>query len=75
MASYFDQLEAQLFERAAAGDTIIVQVLVKARVRKTGKPIETPMLQVVKVDREKEVITEIRPCCWDVGGLNKALGV
>ncbi|EME88407.1 uncharacterized protein MYCFIDRAFT_192586 [Pseudocercospora fijiensis CIRAD86] len=77
MASYFDKLEVtdpQVFEQAGS-DAVIVASTLKLRVRKTGKDLVNPLLQKISVDREKGVITEIRPFYWDVKGLNEALGL
>ena len=46
-----------------------------ATVRRTGAVLKIPFVQIIKVDREKGVITEMIPVYWDVEGLKKALGV
>lgn len=73
MAARFDKLDVvdpKVFE---GGDEVIVKSTLKLRVRGTGEELARPLLQSVKVDLEKEVITEIVPFYWDVKGLNEAL--
>lgn len=75
MASYFDKLEVQdpkVFERSE-GDTVVTASTLHLRVRKTGEEWVKPLVQLVRVDREKEVIVEIRPFYWDVAGLNATI--
>ena len=75
MASYFDGLEVtdpQVFEQSGS-DSVVVHSVLKLRVRKNGEKLERPLIQIIKVDRVKEVITEITPFYWDVKGLNETL--
>ncbi|KAK4508591.1 hypothetical protein PRZ48_002330 [Zasmidium cellare] len=75
MASYFDRLEVvdpQVFEKSGS-DSVVVSSTLKLRVRKNGVELVGPLLQAMKVDREKGLLTEIRPFYWDVKGLNEAL--
>jgi ketosteroid isomerase-like protein len=76
MANYFDTVDVQdreFFEREGS-DRIVVVSNVKLRVRATGEELKYPFCQVMTVDLEKGVITELRPFYWDVHHLNKAIG-
>jgi hypothetical protein len=42
-------------------------------VKATQEELKYPFCQVMKVDKEAGVITEMRPFYWDVAGLNAAL--
>ncbi|KAF2171962.1 hypothetical protein M409DRAFT_18193 [Zasmidium cellare ATCC 36951] len=75
MASYFDRLEVidpQVFEKSGS-DSVVVSSTLKLRVRKNGVELVGPLLQAMKVDREKGLLTEIRPFYWNVKGLNEAV--
>jgi hypothetical protein len=54
-------------------DKAVVLSTVHFTVRRTGEVLKRPLVQIVKVDREKGVITEMKPIYWDVEGLKKAL--
>jgi uncharacterized protein len=54
-------------------DKAVVLSTVHFTVRRTGEVLTRPLVQVVKVDRERGVITEMKPVYWDVEGLKKAL--
>ena len=76
MSSYFSSLEVlepRVFELEGSDEVVVLSTL-DLTVRKTGGKWTAPMCQVIKVDREKEFITEIRPFYWDVKGLNEAVG-
>jgi len=78
-APYFDKLAPQDFavfdEKGGDGGRIVLSTTVLMKVKKTGKQIRQLMVQVVEVDRERELITEMRPLYWDVAAFNAALGV
>lgn len=76
MTSFFSSLEVlepRVFEREG-GDEVMVMSTIKL-VTKDGRVWEKGMVQLVKVDREEGVITEITPWQWDVAGLRKFLGL
>lgn len=76
MSSYFSELEVlepKVFEREGADEVVVLSTL-KLKTRSTGKAWVAPLAQAVKVDREKGLITMIRPFYWDVKGLNEVLG-
>jgi uncharacterized protein len=55
-------------------EEMALSATVPMRIRKTGKDWSQFGVQIVKVDREREVITELRVMYWDVAGLRQALG-
>lgn len=79
MKSYFDSLEVlepRFFESDDPnGDEVLVYLKLRLVVKGSGEVVESPMTQVVTVDREKGVVLEIRPFYWNVAGLRKALGL
>lgn len=74
MASCFDKMEVIEPSILDNGKDVIVLSTLKIRVRKSGEELHDPLIQAVKVDREKGLITEIRPFYWNVRGMNEALG-
>ena len=56
------------------GDIVVILGQLTLRARATGEEWTNPFCQVDKVDREKGLITEIRPFYWDVARLNRAVG-
>ena len=75
MASLFSKLvvaDPKVYEREGADEVLVLSRL-ELTSRHTGKDIEFPLCQVVGVDREKGVLTSIRPFYWDVEGLKKAI--
>lgn len=76
MAGFFSKLvvaEPKVYERDGADEVLVVSTL-ELTSRDTGKDINLPLCQVIGVDREKGVITFIRPFYWNVEGLKKAIG-
>ena len=76
MAGFFSHLvvaDPQVFEKDGANDVVVVSRL-ELKTREGGKEWAAPLTQVVGVDREKGVITSIRPFYWNVAGLKKLLG-
>lgn len=76
MADYFsvvDVQNAEIFERQGSSRIVVVSNL-HLEVRKTGENLDFPFCQVVTVDVEKGVMTEMRPFYWDVQALNNAVG-
>ena len=73
MSRYFDVVDVQNPQVLENTDTVVVVSTLKLRVRRTHEEWSAPFTQVVKVDPEKGVITEIRPFYWDVRGLNEIL--
>jgi hypothetical protein len=79
MAERFDVVDVmgpRVFQEkdGSGGNEVVVLGTLRLRVRTTGEEIANPFVQLVKVDREKGVIVQIRPFYWDVKGLNDALG-
>lgn len=77
MASYFSVIDVQdpeVFEKEGS-DKIVVVSSVRFVPRKTGEELRHPLAQIVRVDLEKGVMTEMRLMYWDVAGVNQALGV
>jgi uncharacterized protein len=75
MAKRFDVVdvtEREILENEA-GDKAVVLSNIRFRVKATGEELKYPFCQVMKVDRQQGVITEMRPFYWDVAGLNAAL--
>ncbi|KAJ6172026.1 hypothetical protein N7470_001093 [Penicillium chermesinum] len=77
MADYFSVVDVrnpEIFELAGSSRIVVVSN-VHFKVRKTGEELEYPFVQVITVDLEQGLITEMRPFYWDVAALNKALGL
>lgn len=74
MSDYFDTVDVQTTNVLEDGDIIVILGTLRLRARATGEEWTNPFGQVVKVDREKGFITEIRPYYWDVARLNRAVG-
>jgi uncharacterized protein len=75
MAKRFDVVdvtEPEVVENEA-GDKVVVLSNVRFRVKATQEELKYPFCQVMKVDKEAGVITEMRPFYCDVAGLNAAL--
>nr|POF24706.1 hypothetical protein CFP56_71681 [Quercus suber] len=75
MAKRFDVLDVRdpkVFENG--DDAVLVYSTLHLRARETGKVWEKPLVQLVRVDVDREVITEMKPFYWDVQGLRKFLG-
>lgn len=76
MAGLFSKLvvaEPKVYEREGADEVLVLSTL-ELTSRDTGEDINSPLCQVIGVDREKGVITFIRPFYWDVEGLKKSIG-
>lgn len=73
MARLFDVVDVADAKVLEEGDYVVILSTLKLRVRKSGEELANPFVQKVSVDREKGVITEMRPFYWNVAGLNKAL--
>ena len=76
MAGLFDSLvvhEPKVFERDG-DDEVVVSSTLKLGTREGGRKWEAPMVQIMRVDREKGVIVMIQPIYWDVAGLNRVVG-
>ena len=77
MGSYFSSLEVlepKVFEKDGADEVVVTSTL-KLTVKGDDKQWIAPLVQVMKVDREKEWIVEIRPMYWNVAGLRELLGL
>lgn len=61
-----------MFEKDGSNEVLVLSML-KLRARATGQALDMPLTQVFKVDRQKEVITEIRPFYWTAKGVHKAV--
>jgi len=69
--SALDVIDPKVYE---GEDGVVVLSTLKLTGRATGKEWEQPLSQTVKVDREREVITEMRPFYWNVAGLREVIG-
>lgn len=74
MSSYFDKVDVQPTHVLEENDVVVILGTLRLRARATGEEWTNPFCQVDKVDRERGVITEIRPFYWDVARLNRAVG-
>lgn len=68
MSDLFDTVDVQnpeFFEKANS-DEVVIKSTLKLRLRKTGAERQYPFVQIVRVDVERGLITEIRPMYWDI---------
>lgn len=75
MAGYFEVVDvqnAEIFERQGSDRVVVVSNL-HLKVRSSGQELDYPFCQVVTVDLERGLMTEMRPFYWDVAAVNKAL--
>ena len=75
MASYFDVVDVQkpeVFTRDGS-DRVMVLGLLHLRLRRSQRVLEAPMCQMMVVDRDAGLITEIQPFYWNVKGLVDAI--
>lgn len=63
----FEMLEQQLYP---TGDAVVVHTDVRATARATGRELEFPILQMVRVAEGR--ITEVRPFYWDTAAIAAA---
>lgn len=76
MVSHFSAIDVQdpeVFEKEGS-DKIVVVSSVRFVARNSGEELRHPLAQIVRVDLEKGVMTEMRLMYWDVAGVNQALG-
>jgi hypothetical protein len=73
MNELFSGVDVQDPEILEGENKAVVLSTVYFTVRRTGEVLKRPLVQIVCVDREKGVITEMTPVYWDVEGLKKAL--
>jgi hypothetical protein len=73
MNELFSGVDVQDPEVLEGENKAVVLSTVQFTVRRTGEVLRRPLVQIVKVDRERGVITEMKPVYWDVEGLKKAL--
>jgi ketosteroid isomerase-like protein len=73
MSELFSGVDVQDPEILEGENKAVVLSTVLFTVRRTGEVLKRPLVQIVKVDRESGVITEMMPVYWDVEGLKKAL--
>ena len=64
MSAAFDQLEVKDQRFFTEGDTVIITCRLVTRSRGTGKTLDYPMVQVVRVRDDR--IVEFRPFYWNV---------
>lgn len=64
MSAAFDRLEVKDERFFPEGDTVIITCRLITRVRATGKRLDLPMAQVVRVHGDR--IVEFRPFYWNV---------
>ncbi|KEF62474.1 uncharacterized protein A1O9_00447 [Exophiala aquamarina CBS 119918] len=77
MVSYFSAINVQdpeVFEKEGS-DKIVGVSSVRFVARSTGEELRHPLAQIVQVDLEKGMMTEMRLLYWDVAGVNQALGI
>jgi len=74
MSNYFDKVDVQTTNVLEDGDIVVILGQLTLRARATGEEWTNPFCQIDKVNREKGLITEIRPFYWDVARLNRAVG-
>lgn len=68
MSDLFDTVDVQnpeFFEKANS-DEVVIKSTLKLRLRKTGTERQYPFVQIVRVDIERGLITEIKPMHWDI---------
>ncbi|KAK7217190.1 hypothetical protein V2G26_005193 [Clonostachys chloroleuca] len=63
----------EIFE-SEGSNRVVVYSTVHFKVRATGEEVDYPFCQVVTVDLEKGVMTELMPFYWDVAQVNRMLG-
>jgi hypothetical protein len=73
MSELFSGVDVQDPEILEGDNKAVVLSTVHFTVRRTGEVLIRPLVQIVKVDREKGLIKEMMPVYWDVEGLKKAL--
>ncbi|CAI6095087.1 unnamed protein product [Clonostachys chloroleuca] len=76
MADYFSIVDVkapEIFE-SEGSNRVVVYSTVHFKVRATGEEVDYPFCQVVTVDLEKGVMTELMPFYWDVAQVNRMLG-
>lgn len=64
MSDAFDQLEVKDTRFLTAGDTVVILCRLITRSRESGKTLDLPMAQMVRVVSDK--IVEFRPFYWNV---------
>ncbi|GAA0897016.1 nuclear transport factor 2 family protein [Pseudonocardia zijingensis] len=70
MSSAWASFEMLAQEFHPAGDVVVVRTQVRARARATGRELEFPILQQVRVARGR--ITEVWPFYWDTAAISDA---
>ncbi|CAD6564551.1 MAG: hypothetical protein CYPHOPRED_004063 [Cyphobasidiales sp. Tagirdzhanova-0007] len=73
MGGLFSQVDAKPDKILVQEDMVVFVGNVHFTVRKTQEQSSLAMTQVIKVDLEKGLITEMRPFYWNVGGFNALL--
>jgi hypothetical protein len=74
MASCFDAMVVTNPKVMEKDNDYVVCSTLRLRFRSSGEEIVEPLIQMVKIDREKGQIREIRPFYWNVRGINEAIG-
>lgn len=73
MNELFSGVDVQDPEVLEGEDKAVVLSTAYFTVRRTGEILKRPLVQIIKVDRKRGVITEMKPFYWDVEGLKRAL--
>jgi ketosteroid isomerase-like protein len=72
MSSAWESFEMVEQEFHPAGEVVVVRTEVRATARATGRTLEFPILQTVRVAEGR--ITEVRPFYWDTAAIAEACG-
>ncbi|KAF2670254.1 hypothetical protein BT63DRAFT_232973 [Microthyrium microscopicum] len=73
MGEIFSGVDVKSPEILEGEDKAVVLSEVDFTIRRTGEVLTRPLVQVIKVDRQRGVITEMKPFYWDVEGLKKKM--
>ncbi|MEU7136021.1 nuclear transport factor 2 family protein [Streptomyces sp. NPDC046261] len=72
MARTWESFDMAEQEFLAIGETTVVLTRVRARARATGRELDFPILQTIKVEQGR--IVEVRPFYWDTRAIADACG-
>ena len=74
MAACFDAMVVTNPVVLEKDDEYVVSSTLRLRFRQSGEEIVDPLIQMVKIDRERGQIKEVRAFYWNVRGINEAIG-
>ena len=72
MSEAFDQLAVEDRRFFVDGDTVVITCRLSVRARATGKQVDAPHFQVVKINGDH--IVDFRPIYWNVPQFRSAVG-